>query len=123
MRTHKFIDEIEKDHFEILKSSIETHKNVEEKDIKNIISTLFLKRQRFGQLFSFYQNIRFYVLSNFRCCVSKNSRERKQYKIYTNGNRKFFKELDVISLLRNVRLQKVLANTQLTPRQNILLQF
>ena len=74
MKTHKFIDELEETHFDSLKSSIESHQKIKETDIKNIISTLFLKRQRFGQLFSFYQNIRFYVLSNFRCCVNKNSR-------------------------------------------------
>ena len=48
MRTHKFIDEAEQANFESLKASIESTENIKETDVKNIISTLFLKRQRFG---------------------------------------------------------------------------
>ena len=84
---------------------------------------MFFKRQRFGQLFGFFKNLRYYVLSTFTCCLRKDRESYRKYKIYKNGNRKFFKELDVISLLRSVRFQKVLASTQLTPRQKILLQF
>jgi len=40
-----------------------------------------------------------------------------------NGNRKFNKELDVVGLLRSVRLSKVLYYSKLNTRQSIMMQL
>ena len=51
------------------------------------------------------------------------SENRRKIKIFENGQRKFFRELDVVNLLQSVRVSKFVANNILTGRQKTLLQF
>lgn len=52
--------------------------------------------------------LKFFFLSLCTCLLKKDKQTMRQYKTYMNGNRKFNKELDVVGLLRSVRLSKVL---------------
>ena len=85
--------------------------------------SIFNKRAKFGGVMGKEAFFKFYLLSIFKCCMKKDKASTKQFKTYVNGNRKFHKELDVVSLLRSVRLSKVLYYTTLNARQSIMMQL
>ena len=53
----------------------------------------------------------------------KRNFKSKKLSIFENGQKKLSNELDVVKLLRSVRLSKILFNSTLTTRQKILLSF
>ena len=65
--------------------------------------------------------VKFYLLGYCSCCFKKDKLANRQYKTYLNSIRKFNKELDVIALLKSVRLSKVLYHTMLNRRQSMLM--
>lgn len=68
--------------------------------------------------------MKYYVLEYFfSFCINKKKKANREYATYLNGYRKFNKELDVVSLLRSVRLSKVLYHSTLNNRQSIMMQL
>ena len=79
------------------------------------------KRARLGGLMGKRAFVKFYLMGFCSCCVKRDKLSTRQYKTYLNSKRKFSKELDVIALLRSVRLSKVLLHTTLNRRQAMLM--
>ena len=96
---------------------------VSKESVSSIVSNILLNRGKFGSLMSGADFIKFFLLDIFRCCLKKDMQTIKTFKTYENGNRKFNKELDVVGLLRSVRLSKVLYRAKLNTRQSIMMQL
>jgi hypothetical protein len=54
-----------------------------------------------------------------KCLLSK--KLHSQFKTYLNGRKKFFRELDVVELLKSVRTQKILYQSKLHAGQKVLM--
>jgi len=87
------------------------------------VSSILLNRGKFGSLLSGADFIKFFFLAMFKCCLKNDKKALSTFKTYENGNRKFNKELDVVGLLRSVRLSKVLYSAKLNTRQSIMMQL
>lgn len=118
------IDQNELEHFNMLKKDIEDD-GVSKESVDQIVKSIYMNRARFGGVSGYMGKtafIKFFFMSMFKCCM-KNKKEARDYKTYENGNRKFNKELDVVSLLRSVRLSKILYYSELNTRQSIMMQL
>lgn len=92
--------------------------------ITNIVKTIFFKRARFSSIFSYPLLMLISYMRECPCLKRRISSENsRKIKIFENGQRKFFRELDVVNLLQSVRVSKFLANNILSGRQKTLLQF
>ena len=109
------INESELDQYTALKKDIEDDR-VTKDSVNSIVKSILLNRGRFGGILNKVVFIKFFFLSIFKCLLKKDRQTIRQYKTYMNGNRKFNKELDVVSLLRSVRLSKVLYYSTLNTR-------
>ena len=90
--------------------------------ISNIVRTIFFSRARFSSIFSYPLLMLISYLRDCRCLQRRiSSDNRRKIKIFENGQRKFFRELDVVNLLQSVRVSKFVANNILTGRQKTLL--
>jgi hypothetical protein len=116
------INESELDQYTTLKKDIEDDR-VTKDSVNSIVKSILLNRGRFGGILNKVVFIKFFFLSIFKCLLKKDRQTIRQYKTYMNGNRKFNKELDVVSLLRSVRLSKVLYYSTLNTRQSIMMQL
>lgn len=90
--------------------------NITKKSINSIVLNIWTKRARFGGILGNWAFLKFYILGFCKCCLGKGRVNRRLYTTYLNGIRKFNKQLDVISLLRSVRLSKILYHTTLNNR-------
>jgi len=116
------INEYELSQFSTLKKDIEDDE-ISKESVNSIVKSILLNRGRFGGIMGKAVFIKFFFLSVFKCLIRKDRHTTRQYKTYMNGNRKFNKELDVVSLLRSVRLSKVLYYSTLNTRQSIMMQL
>jgi hypothetical protein len=97
--------------------------DISKESVDSIVRSIYTSRGRFGGVMDKAAFVKFFFLSIFKCCLGKDKSTTKQFKTYQNGNRKFNKELDVVSLLRSVRLSKVLYYSTLNTRQSIMMQL
>lgn len=114
------INEYELEQFNELKHDIDDDAITKE-SVNSIVRSILLNRGRFGGIVGKAVFIKFFFLSLFKCFLKKDKQTIRQYKTYMNGNRKFNKELDVVGLLRSVRLSKVLYYSKLNTRQSIMM--
>ena len=116
---HMCIDEQELEQFNKLKEDIEDDE-VTKESVDSIVRSIYLKRCRFGGVDGYMSQLsimKYYVLEYFfSFCINKKKKANREYATYLNGYRKFNKELDVVSLLRSVRLSKVLYYSTLNTR-------
>jgi len=88
---------------------------------------LLTHRVPYTNLFSLMTFVKFYVI-NLLPCIKKRIKKRrdedaKKINLFDNGVKRFYRELDVTSLIKAVRISKVLQWNMLHQRQRLLLQM
>jgi hypothetical protein len=116
------INATELQQFQTLKKDMDDD-GVSKDSVNAIVKSILLNRGKFGGIMGKAVFIKFFFLSLFKCFLKRDKTTTKQFKTYMNGNRKFNKELDVVGLLRSVRLSKVLYYSKLNTRQSIMMQL
>jgi hypothetical protein len=99
-------DSREEMNFFQLRNNLQKKGKIEKKDINGIITTMIKDRVTTESAIS----LKIMAKMIFSCifCQTKN---RKQINIYNKGVDRFYKELDIINILKNVRLSKVFMMT------------
>jgi hypothetical protein len=110
----------------ILKDNIERNNTVSRKDITAIVTNVLMYRDKFAKVFTWKIFFLQLLMNNFKCCVRKNKRNSINWKytqLYNNGMNRYYTELDIVKLLKTVRLQKMLFWSQLKSHQRVLMQI
>lgn len=99
---------------------MEENNEVDKSEIHSLIINLFKNRQSFRAAFSKVELPILTVMAVlnfiFPCCFKKNTKFYSKMKIYQNGIKRYYHELDIVSLLKAVRLSKLLFATTLAQR-------
>lgn len=118
----KFVHAHEKHDYNRLKKGVITD-NLKHRDIEGIVSNIAHSRARLSGVFATYDFLIFTIKGFIRmlpCCKSK---PKSKEQMFRNGVNKYYDNLDVVKLLKSVRLSKVLMQSTLTRRQQLLLHF
>lgn len=82
-----------------------------------MLETIKSQRAPLTSILPYYIFVAAFVIKRLFCLKFKQgSSMARRMKVYANGERRVTKELDVVNLLRSVRLSKVLQNSLLTQR-------
>jgi hypothetical protein len=115
-----------------LKDSLKNEK-VDEKDTNAVVHHMFANRTKYSNYISyreiFVEMIK--VMSGplmpflkFTCkCrkLKKGTAEYKKEKRFINGSHRFADEIDLIKIIKQIRISKMLFKTKLTPEERLLL--
>lgn len=86
--------------------------SLQETDLVNIVSHVLTHREPYTNLFSIMTFVKFYVISLLPCIKKRMSRRKdadaKKVQLFDNGVKRYYSELDVTSLIKAVRISKVL---------------
>lgn len=107
-----------------LKKQIEEANSLEKSHINSLLVNMFKHRDRFSSMFSGQSALLFFITPFFLSCCpclfrnrkKVNSSEFKKAKTFENGIKRYYEELDIVKLLRAIRLNKILFWTKLKPR-------
>ena len=93
---------------------------IKDDDTHGIIATLMKKRVLFRSAFSLPLIAANSLRSKF-CCRSRKNKEYTD--LFNKGEERFYEELDIVNLLKTVRLTKVFVKTYFNRRQRLLLEL
>jgi len=107
-----------------LKKQLDEQGTLERSHITSLLVNMLKHRQRFSAMFSDSVALLYFILPFFvKCCPclcksrkNTNSLEYKKSKTFENGIKRYYQELDIVKLLRAIRLNKLLFWTNLKPR-------
>jgi len=96
-------------------------------DLINIVSHVLCHRVPYTNMFSVMTFVKFYVIDLLPCIkkrmLKRKDADAKKINLFDNGVTRYYKELDVTSLIKSVRISKVLQWNMLHQRQRLLLQM
>jgi hypothetical protein len=116
-----------------LKKRLE-NKNVDEDDTNHIVHHMFANRTRYSayvayseiiidSIKSLFGPVRPFLSCTCRCKkLEEGSPEYKREKRYLNGSKRFVEEIDLIKILKTIRISKMLFRTTLRPEERLMLQ-
>ena len=89
---------------------------IKKQHVNQILKNILKQRVNF-QLKSIVYLVLLYIVSNV-CpfCIKKHSKEYKVNKIFTNAQKKVYQELDIVNILRTIRMVKMFFWSKLTQR-------
>ena len=106
-----FTDKTEQKHYKSLSEAISNEK-VKESQIKQILCHMLINRQRLANVFTVKVYFYSIVISLFPCCCNKKDPEVvkkvRKAKIYEHAVKRYFKEMDVLNIVRTNRMMRLL---------------
>ena len=94
------------------------------KDVQGILSAIFFNRGFVNSDVNIKKLFEFKVRSIWDAiCRRKKIKQDRNLRLYQNGEKKYMQALDMVNLLKSVRLSKVLYDSMLTTRQKVLMSF
>jgi hypothetical protein len=98
---------------------------LQKSDLINIVSHVLCHRVPYTNMFSLMTFVKFYVIDLLPCIKkwmkNRKNDDAKKINLFENGVKRYYKELDVTSLIKAVRISKVLQWNMLHKRQRLLL--
>lgn len=114
-----------------MKANLEKTGKAAPSDISNVVSHVLHNRQRFDKLMDTKSVIAEIFVGCFpicaKCCFrardTNGTLEWKKKNLYYNGARRFYDEMDLVKILKALRLSKLIAQSVFKQEDRILLQL
>jgi len=109
-------------YYDKMKNNIQRDCKITAEDTDGIALSIYKSRGLLRQYMDTKAVLLDYVMTKLPAFLTRRCKARKSMgKIVKNGAKRIFYELDVVNMMRTVRLSKLLFKTQLTQQQRILL--
>ena len=118
-----FCSKKESVHYAQMKDNISNKKCVKKTDLLNLLSHILKDRQRFKGQNGNWKFAVCYIFERvcpFRFCCKNAHRSQK---VYENALKHFHHELDVVKILKSVRMMKVFMWSNLTKQQRFMMKL
>ena len=126
--TFRLCNERERKNYCTLKANLSADRPfIKDSDVNNIVSHVLKHRLPFDHVFNWKTYFKHMVIHVLPCVKNRMKKRKdedyKKIKQFENGRKRYYKELDIVRIIRAIRISKVLQWNVLHTRQRLLLQM